>query len=75
MAGFAIRSEAAVLKWLLTTVLALFVLSALTDKLSRLGFGRLPGDFTVTIGGRKLPVPLGSTLLLSVMAAGIAKFL
>lgn len=60
------------LKWLITTVLALALFSGLSRVLSRFGFGRLPGDFTLHVRGRAWPMPLGSTLLLSAIAAVIA---
>jgi hypothetical protein len=63
------------LKWLITTVLALLLFSGLSRVLSRFGFGRLPGDFTIHLRGRAWPMPLGSTLLLSAIAAVIAHLL
>jgi len=60
------------LKWLITTVLALVLFSGLSRLLERFGFGRLPGDFNVRWRGRALPIPLGSTLVLSALAALIA---
>ena len=60
------------LKWLITTILALVLFSGLSSLLARFGFGRLPGDFQVHWRGRALPIPLGSTLVLSAIAALIA---
>jgi hypothetical protein len=60
------------IKWLITTVLALVLFSGLSRLLSRFGFGRLPGDFSIQLRGREWPMPLGSTLLLSALAAVIA---
>ena len=40
--------------------------------LARFGWGRLPGDFSFRVRGREWPIPLGSTLLLSALAASIA---
>ena len=45
--------------------------NALHSWLLRIGLGRLPGDFTVRIGGRPVHVPLGSSVLLSLIAMGI----
>ena len=57
------------IRWLLVTVLALVLMSGLTDWLRRFGFGRLPGDFVFRAFGRLWQVPLASTLVLSMLAA------
>lgn len=53
------------LKWLITVVIALVLLSAATPWLARLGFGRLPGDLRFRRGGREYSIPFASTILLS----------
>ena len=53
------------LKWLLTLVIALVVLTAVSPWLSRYGLGRLPGDIVVRVGGRERYLPFTSTILLS----------
>jgi hypothetical protein len=58
-----------VLKWLLTLVIALLVMGALTPWLRRKGFGRMPGDITIERGGRQYSFPIGSTILLSLLAS------
>jgi hypothetical protein len=40
--------------------------------LRRFGIGRLPGDFNFTLFGREISLPVMSTVLLSLMAAGIS---
>jgi hypothetical protein len=55
-----------VLKWLMVVVVSLLLLGWLTPLLSRLGFGRLPGDLRWQRRGRVYSVPLTSTLLLSI---------
>ena len=57
------------LKWLLTLVLALLVLGAMTPWLRRLGFGRMPGDITIERDGRQYTFPIGSTIRLSLLAS------
>ncbi|HYL88672.1 MAG TPA: DUF2905 domain-containing protein [Burkholderiales bacterium] len=52
-------------KWVLTLVLALAILSIATPLFGRVSLGRLPGDFRIPLGGRVLYIPLASTLLLS----------
>lgn len=56
------------IKWLVTVVVALFLFSALRPVMQRLGIGRLPGDFRVTVKGRTYEIPLASTVLLSLLA-------
>ncbi|MBM3370846.1 MAG: hypothetical protein RLY65_794 [Pseudomonadota bacterium] len=63
------------LRWLLVTVLALILFSGLQPLLRRLGWGRLPGDFELKFGKRSLWLPLGSTLLLSLLVGLIARWL
>ena len=63
------------IRWLLVTVLALVLMSGLTDWLRRFGFGRLPGDFAFRAFGREWQVPLASTLVLSMLAALIARLI
>lgn len=53
------------LKWLLTLVIALVVLTAMSPWLSRLGLGRLPGDVVVRFRGRDRYLPFTSTILIS----------
>jgi hypothetical protein len=53
------------LKWLLTLVLALIVLTLCTPWLRRYGLGRLPGDITFRYKGRLYYLPITTTLLLS----------
>jgi len=51
-------------KWLVTLLIVLFILAVATPVLSRLGLGRLPGDFRVPVRGRVYYVPFASTVLL-----------
>lgn len=57
------------LKWLLALLIALLVMGALTPWLRRLGFGRLPGDITIERNGRQYVFPIGSTIILSLLAS------
>ena len=63
------------LRWLIVVLLALIIFSGLQPWLQKLGFGRLPGDFRFRLFGREWFVPLTSTLLLSMVAGLIAKWL
>ena len=62
-------------KWLIATVIALALFSGLMPFLRRFGIGRLPGDFSFTLFGREISLPIMSTVLLSLLAAGIAHLL
>jgi len=64
-----------VLKWLLVTVLALILFSGLQPWLRRFGWGRLPGDLELKLGKRSLWLPLGSTVLLTLLVGLIARWL
>jgi hypothetical protein len=55
------------LKWLVTLIVALALLGALTPLLARLGLGQLPGDVRVKHNGREYYFPFSSTVLLSLL--------
>jgi hypothetical protein len=57
------------LKWLLTTLLAVLVLGAFTPWLQRFGLRRMPGDVDMQRGSRRYVFAFGSTLLLTLIAA------
>jgi hypothetical protein len=57
-----------VLKWLLTLVIALMVMGIATPWLRRMGLGRMPGDISVERNGRQYSFPIGSTIMLSLLA-------
>jgi len=61
------------LRWLLVVFLALLLFSGLRPWLEKYGFGRLPGDFRFRLFGRDWHIPLASSVLLSLVAAGIAQ--
>jgi hypothetical protein len=60
-------------KWLIATAVALFLFSGAMPWLRRLGIGRLPGDFSFRLFGREWSIPLMSTIVLSLVAALIAR--
>lgn len=53
------------LKWLLTLIIALTVLTLAVPWLKKHGLGRLPGDVTLRRRGRDYYLPFTSTILLS----------
>jgi hypothetical protein len=63
------------IRWILVIFLALVFISWFSPILQKLGFGKLPGDIRFKLFGREVFVPLTSTILLSMLAAVIAKYL
>lgn len=60
------------LKWLITTFLALVLITAIQPWLRRFGLGRLPGDLTVRMRGRDVYLPFTTTVVLSALMALVA---
>ncbi|WP_338846054.1 DUF2905 family protein [Massilia sp. W12] len=63
------------IRWVLVIFITLLILSYLLPWLEKLGLGRLPGDFRFKLFGRIHVLPFASTILLSLLAALIGKFL
>jgi len=63
------------LKWILTLLIALTVLTLCTPWLRRFGLGRLPGDIRVRYKGRSYYLPFTSTVLLSLALTLIARLI
>ena len=59
------------MRWLLVFLLASLVFNGLRGWLTKVGLGKLPGDFSFRLGGREWFVPLASSLVLSLLAMGI----
>ena len=57
------------LKWLVTLVVAVLLLGVFSPWLRKVGFGRLPGDIDIRRNGQRYLFPLGSTILLSLLAS------
>ena len=62
-------------RWLIVVFLVLILINGFTPWLQRLGFGKLPGDFRFKVFGREFFIPLTTTIILSLVAAAIAKFI
>ena len=62
-------------RWLLTIFIALVIFSSLLPWLEKLGVGRLPGDLRFRIFGLQIFLPFASTVLLSLIAFLIARFI
>jgi len=63
------------IRWIIVVFLALLLISWVAPGLQKLGFGRLPGDLRFKLFGREMFIPLTSTILLSMVAAVIAKYI
>jgi hypothetical protein len=61
------------MKWLLTTFLALLILTALQPWLQKLGIGRLPGDLRFKVNGKEVLLPFTSTIVLSLLLMLLAR--
>jgi hypothetical protein len=62
-------------RWVLVIFLALMVINALTPWVRKLGVGKLPGDLRFKLFGREFFLPFTSTVLLSLVAAALARFI
>ena len=63
------------IRWLIVVFLALLLLNGVSALLRKIGLGRLPGDFEITIFGKKIWLPIASTVVLSMLAAAVARWL
>ena len=63
------------IRWLVIVFLALVLFSGLRPWLEKLGLGKLPGDFRFRLFGREWFVPFASSILLSLLAMAIMKYL
>lgn len=63
------------IRWIVVIFLALVFISWFTPLLHKLGFGKLPGDLRFQLFGREWFIPLTTTIVLSFVAAGIAKLI
>ncbi len=55
--------------------LALLLISWFSPLLNKLGFGKLPGDLRFRLFGREFFLPLTTTILLSMAASLIGRFI
>ena len=60
------------MRWLLVFLVAFLLFNGLHRLLSRIGLGRLPGDFRIRIRGRDWYFPLASSAVLSLVVGLIA---
>ena len=60
------------MRWLIVLVLCLLVFNRFGDWMTRHGFGRLPGDIRFRVAGREFFLPVGSSVVLMLIAYAIA---
>lgn len=63
------------IRWFVVIFLALMLINGLTPWLHRLGFGRLPGDFSFKLFGREWFIPLSTTIVFSLVAGFVSKLI
>lgn len=61
------------IRWLIVIFLTLLIFNGLWRWLEKVGLGKLPGDVRFRIFGREIFLPFTSTVLLSLVAVGIAR--
>jgi len=63
------------IRWIIVVFLALMLINWFSPLLQRIGLGKLPGDFRFRAFGRDWFIPLTTTILLSLAAGAISKFI
>ena len=63
------------MRWILVILICIMVLMTCVPWLSRFGLGRLPGDINFRVFGRRISIPLASTMLIFLLFFLIGKFL
>jgi hypothetical protein len=61
------------IRWLIVILLVLMIFGNVHRWLEKIGLGRLPGDFRFKLFGREFFVPIGSSVLLSVVALALGR--
>lgn len=60
------------MRFLLVILICLLVFNRFGDWMTRHGFGKLPGDLRFRVAGREFFLPLGSSVVLMLIAGAIA---
>jgi hypothetical protein len=63
------------IRWLIVVFLVLMLVQGITPWLNKFGFGRLPGDLRFRLFGREFFIPFTTTIILSMVCAGLARIL
>ena len=61
------------LKWMLVLVVGVIVITLAMPWLARHGLGKLPGDVTLNWRGRRIYLPITTTILLSLLLTLVAR--
>lgn len=70
------KAQVDMLKWILTLVIAIFVLGMIAPHIARfIRLGQLPGDIAFRFRGRTYYLPFATTLLLSGLIFLVSRFL
>jgi hypothetical protein len=63
------------IRWVITTFVAVMILSACWPWLQKIGVGRLPGDLRFRLFGREYMFPFASSLVLSLIGSAVIRML
>ena len=63
------------IRWVLIIFIMVIIISRWLPWLEKLGLGRLPGDVRFRFGGKTYSFPFASTILLSMVALVLGRFL
>lgn len=63
------------IRWLIVIFLALVLLQGVWPWLRKMGLGALPGDLRFRLFGREFYFPFATTVVLSLLAAAVARLL
>ena len=63
------------IRWVLIIFVMVIIISRWLPWLEKLGLGRLPGDLRFRVGGKTYSFPFASTILLSMVALVLGRFL
>ena len=62
------------IRWLIVILLVLMIFGGVHRWLEKIGLGRLPGDFRFKLFGREFFLPIGSSVLMSLVALALGHF-
>jgi len=62
------------IRWIIVIFIILILINWFAPVLQRLGFGTLPGDFRFRLFGRDFYLPVTTTVLLSLAAGVIVRY-
>ncbi len=63
------------IRWLITTFVAVMILSACWPWMRKIGVGRMPGDVNIRVFGREYSFPFMSSLVISMALSFLVRAL